>query len=78
MGMKEGNSSVLSYADVLMYYDVETIHHGWNDSTYEKNSRWPELSEMVVPIACSRVCLCHFRITIMVTVMSEDHTRLNT
>ena len=39
MGMKEGNSSVLSYADALMYYDVETIHHGWIDSTFEKNNR---------------------------------------
>lgn len=51
--MKEGNSSVLSYADVLMYYNVETIHHGWIDSTFEKNNRLPELSEMMMLDRCS-------------------------
>ena len=76
--MREGNSSVLSYADAMMHYDAVRIHLGWIDSTLEKNNRKPELSKIMIPFACSRVCLCHFRITIMVTVMSEDHTRLNT
>ena len=56
--MREGNSSVLSYADVLMYYNVETIHHGWIDSTFEKNNRLPELSEMMMLDICSSGCLC--------------------
>ncbi len=56
--MREGNSSVLSYADAMMHYDAVRIHLGWIDSTLEKNNRKPELSKTMIPVACNSGCLC--------------------